>query len=473
MKKSLLMSGLLFFFLSSFAFAQDLENEGNGFATWTFDLNVSALDFYSPKLEKFSSFKEKMAIGPDFSATRHWSKTGLGLSANVLSPSVSFLKGNGHDIDINKYVVMFGPGLVYNFQNEYLIKAKSPVAPFIFADALATVAQVNDLGGKSRFGFGVPLGAGLYFKLADRVGLNVKAGYAFGVTDYADDYIFWSTGATLGLPKGKIAEAPVEFLPVDTDGDGIPDEIDDCPDIPGLVEFNGCPDTDGDGIPDYLDDCPDVPGLAEFSGCPDTDGDGIPDHLDECPEVAGLAQFKGCPDTDGDGIPDHLDECPEVAGPAENNGCPWPDRDGDGVPDHLDKCPDEAGPVENQGCPEVEEEVKEKLQQIGGAVQFEIGKASIKKSSEKLLDEVVEILNNYPAYKVSVEGHTDNTGSEALNEKLSADRAKVCADYLISKGISEDRVSSVGFGPRVPIADNNTAEGRAKNRRTEFKLSLK
>jgi hypothetical protein len=81
-------------------------------------------------------------------------------------------------------------------------------------------------------------------------------------------------------------------------------------------------DSDNDNIPDDEDDCPNIPGLAATKGCPDSDSDGIPDHLDDCPTVAGIAQFKGCPDTDLDGIPDNRDVCPYEAGPASNNGCP-------------------------------------------------------------------------------------------------------------------------------------------------------
>ena len=71
------------------------------------------------------------------------------------------------------------------------------------------------------------------------------------------------------------------------------------------VDEKGCPlDSDGDGVPDYKDDCPDEAGSAQFNGCPDKDGDGIIDKNDECPDVAGLAKFNGCPDTDDDGVPD-------------------------------------------------------------------------------------------------------------------------------------------------------------------------
>ena len=483
MRKKFLLGGLFAMVLATSTFAQEPEGSqksNDGFPTWTFDIDASALDFYSPKLNDFQFFKRKMAIGPDINVTRQWSKVGLGLSANVLSPSITFLDrqdGSAAPVqpEVNDYLVMFGPGLTYFFQNQYLIKAKSPVAPFVFANTLVSVARNKDNQHQVKFGFGIPVGAGVYFKLADKVALNVKGGYQFGLTDYYEDNIFYSIGATLGIPKiGKKTAEPQAFVPVDTDGDGIPDVDDKCPDVAGLAQFDGCPDTDGDGIADNVDECPDVAGPQENNGCPwpDTDGDGVADHLDKCPNVAGLAQFDGCPDTDGDGIADNVDKCPNVAGPKENNGCPWPDTDGDGVPDHIDKCPNVAGPATNKGCPEIKEETKVKLQQLGSSVQFETGKSILKPASKKVLDQVVSILNQYPAYHVNVEGYTDNTGSDEINNKLSAERAKVCADYIISKGIDASRVSSAGFGSKNPIADNATAAGRAKNRRTEFKMTL-
>jgi outer membrane protein OmpA-like peptidoglycan-associated protein len=138
----------------------------------------------------------------------------------------------------------------------------------------------------------------------------------------------------------------------DRDKDGIIDKDDQCPDDPGLVEFQGCPDRDGDKIIDSKDACPDVPGLAAFSGCPDSDGDGIVDSADVCIDVPGLAEFQGCPDRDGDKIQDSKDACPDQPGPVETNGCP--DRDRDGILDSEDVCPDKPGDVEHKGCPDTD-----------------------------------------------------------------------------------------------------------------------
>lgn len=259
----------------------------------------------------------------------------------------------------------------------------------------------------------------------------------------------------------------------DTDGDGIQDSQDDCPLIAGLVEFKGCPDTDGDGVPDNIDECPTVPGLVSNNGCPlerkDTDGDGVMDDVDLCPDVPGLSKFSGCPDTDGDGIEDRLDKCPTVAGLAIFLGCP--DTDGDGIEDSKDKCPNTYGPVSNHGCPIIEAADREVLSFAMKAVQFELGKATLKSESFSVLNQIVNIMKKYPDYKLVIEGHTDNTGTFDVNQKLSENRAKSCFDYLSQKGIPGSRMSYRGYGQTRPIADNSTYSGRTLNRRVEFNLT--
>ena len=248
----------------------------------------------------------------------------------------------------------------------------------------------------------------------------------------------------------------------DTDGDGIPDIDDRCPNDPGPASTQGCPDRDGDGIPDIDDRCPDQPGPAELQGCPDRDGDGVPDIDDRCPDLPGPKEFKGCPDTDGDGIPDIDDACPNEAGPKCTNGCP--DRDGDCVADKDDACPDEPGPKENNGCP-----LAPKIQ----SVEFDFDKYVVKAQYYGELDKVVEMMTKDTELRVLIVGHTDNIGTHQYNVGLSKRRAEAVRSYLLKKKADSKRINTEYYSFDKPIADNSTAEGRAKNRRAEITIIVK
>ena len=309
-----------------------------------------------------------------------------------------------------------------------------------------------------------------------------------------------------GIPD-KDDECPTvagikEFLGCpDTDKDGIKDALDECPTVAGLKEFKGCPDTDGDGIRDLDDACPEVPGSTEHQGCPDKDGDGIRDLDDACPDVPGSREYQGCPDKDADGTFDFLDACPEVAGPKENNGCPWPDTDGDGLLDKdddcptlagpktnngcpfvdtdkdgtLDKdddCPNTPGPKDNKGCPVIEQEIIEVLKTAFDNLEFETAKDIIKDESKPSLDELAEVLLKKQTWKLEIAGHTDNVGDDAKNMVLSKKRAESLKAYLVTKGVDATRLSTLYFGETKPIGDNNTPEGRKKNRRVEMKIVI-
>jgi len=288
----------------------------------------------------------------------------------------------------------------------------------------------------------------------------------------------------------------------DKDGDKIADKDDLCPDLAGDLKFKGCPDRDNDSIIDPKDDCPDTPGIAAFNGCPDTDGDGIKDDEDACPDVAGPLVNQGCPDTDNDGIFDFLDGCPETYGPKENKGCPWPDTDNDGLLDKdddcpylagpiknkgcpfqdtdndgvLDKdddCPNTAGPISNKGCPVIEKEVEEILKTAFDNLEFETGKDIIKQASLPSLTELAEVLKKKSAWGLQISGHTDNVGDDQKNLILSKKRAEAVKAFMVSQGIDAARLSTLFFGETMPIATNDTPEGRQKNRRVEMKIIFK
>jgi len=255
----------------------------------------------------------------------------------------------------------------------------------------------------------------------------------------------------------------------DSDGDGVPNEIDACPNTPkGVkVDSRGCPiDSDGDGIPDYLDKCPGTPKGVEVDcdGCPlDSDGDGVPDYLDECPGTPrGVAvDSRGCPlDSDGDGVPDYRDKCPGTPKgvTVDSAGCPL-DSDGDGVPDYRDACPrtPRGALVDERGC------------WVIGDTLFDFDKYVIKPQYYPLLDQVIGVLKKNPSLKVEIEGHTDNFGSRAYNEILSHRRANAVMNYLIQGGIDKKRLSAVGYDFSRPRASNENEEGRALNRRVQFR----
>lgn len=400
----------------------------------------------------------------------------------------------------------YGKGEIYEnlWNSELLFKLKianggymnreTRVVPMLMAGAGLTFTGRDD---NRNSDFSLPFGLGLRFTGGSPVSLDFQALYNYGLGDL-DDFVAATGAVNFAFGGAKTPKEVPPPPPVDTDGDGIADtndqcpqepglapsgcpdrdrdgvfdKDDQCPDEPGIVALQGCPekaeDRDGDGIADADDECPTVAGLAAFKGCPDTDGDGIMDKADACPDQAGLAKFAGCPDKDGDGVQDKDDSCPDVAGLVALDGCP--DTDGDGIRDGDDRCPDEAGVAEMNGCPEVEEEVIEKLASITKAVRFETGSAKLKASSELILDEIVTIMEEYGQYSLRVSGHTDSQGAEGLNMTLSQDRAAACVEYLVGKGVARERMISEGFGEEQPISTNATAQGRKENRRTEFVL---
>ncbi|MBK9037374.1 MAG: OmpA family protein [Myxococcales bacterium] len=257
------------------------------------------------------------------------------------------------------------------------------------------------------------------------------------------------------------ATPPDEPKPSDFDGDGILDTDDDCPRVPedkdGFEDQDGCPedDNDSDGIADKIDDCPNEP--EDRDGTEDTDG---------CPD----------PDNDGDGIADKIDQCPDEAedkdGFADDDGCPDCDNDGDGVPEcpqAIDKCPAEPAQTAD-GCPQKYTLIvvtQDKIE-LSQTVYFDTRKATIKRVSFRMLDEVAQALADNPTIKVRIEGHTDSQGSDKFNMKLSGKRADSVRKYLIARGVDGFRMAAQGFGETVPIADNRTKDGRAQNRRVEF-----
>ena len=320
------------------------------------------------------------------------------------------------------------------------------------------------------------------------LGVNATAGIEFGGIFIAGNYSRGLTGmytpsydgslknqvvgATLGIFIGR--PIPLDDTPKDVDKDGTIDKDDLCVNEPGPIVTKGCPDSDGDGIADKDDRCPNQNGLSSNNGCPllDTDKDGITDDKDKCVTTPGVAKYEGCPipDTDKDGINDEEDKCPIVAGVARYNGCPIPDTDKDGVNDEEDRCVNEPGLKENNGCPEIKKEIVQKVEYAARRIQFTYAKADLLPASEKVLDEIAELLLKESNLKLDIEGHTSNDGNFDANMKLSNERAEAVKNYLIQKGVDAARLTAQGFGPTKPLNQSKTETERALNRRVELKL---
>lgn len=487
------------------------------------DQNYTAPDWRDQRRFSFESMVTDLSLRLEWDVLGRWRyRRAVDTSVYTLDKHTQYALVERMKPTLSPYIYVGGGGLA--------VSAK-PTMIFVMPDEkFAHLIKEDQEKAKSMmFIPSVCVGGGAHFDLGPRVVLSGEVTAHLSKSDYLDgiskagnpktyDWLF-TGGITLSFRLGHS----------DRDKDGVPNERDKCPDIPGYFGTKGCPDidhddvsdreddcphkkgiramagcpikdADEDGVPDIDDQCPTVAGLSQFLGCPDTDKDGIEDKLDSCKTVAGVPNFNGCPDTDSDGIEDKLDACPTEAGPAEYYyGCPVRDTDGDGIEDKLDACllvkgaaefkgcpdtdkdgvedkadpcPNIAGPKENRGCPVVEKKDKEKLQLAVKAVKFETGKAVLKPESSKVLTDMADILKRYPSYLLKIEGHTDNQGKDEANMALSEKRAQACADFLATKGIEKTRFRVKGFGKTKPVADNKTAAGRTQNRRVEFELTL-
>jgi outer membrane protein OmpA-like peptidoglycan-associated protein len=329
----------------------------------------------------------------------------------------------------------------------------------------------SDDGGTGSIGLRLGTGETVSFRI------DAYLDYIPSPANLADDN--WNWGVQPGLSFMFGGQRGVR----DRDADGVPDKLDKCAKTPtgDKVDATGCTikDSDNDGVLDDVDACADTPAgdRVDEKGCSlpkDADGDGVTDDKDACANTpAGdKVDEKGCSlpkDADGDGVTDDKDECANTpAGQKVNEkGCPA-DTDGDGVTDEADRCPSTpAGvKVDAEGCQVLFEEAKKTV--ILEGVNFETGKADLTPESQAILDGVAESLVANEEIKVQVGGHTDNTGSRAVNQRLSRARAETVRKYLVDKGVAADRLTARGFGPDKPVASNRTQDGRAQNRRVEL-----
>jgi len=314
----------------------------------------------------------------------------------------------------------------------------------------------------------VSVGSGVNTYKTFDLGINGRAGFEFGNVmlsayfsrgltsfynaPYQGTFHHELVGASLGIWLSSADGAPPvakKVKIIDSDHDGIPDDVDRCPFVPGPESWQGCPvrDSDHDGIDDKHDSCKNIPGLARYNGCP-------------------------IPDSDHDGINDEEDKCPNTPGVARYQGCPIPDRDGDGVNDEEDQCPDTPGSPENHGCPLIKKETTDKINFIARNILFTSGSDQLTDSSAIALYELASLMKAHPEWHLTIEGYTDNSGNPVKNQQLSQKRAAAVLTNLVKYGVPEKQLTAKGYGQEHPIADNKTLAGRAVNRRVELKLDL-
>ncbi len=463
------------------------------------------IDHHSLQSERFSEF-DKFTHGFELGYVRNISRfVNIGFPLKVGVINLPPDETGNTNIDDN--LTMLGLDGVVQLQ---WWRKKNFIVPYAMAGVGFSMEDFE------KTNFEVPMGIGINARLFPNIYLNIQSEFRYSMAENRSNFhhgigLMYLLGKTDAMSPEDAADLLAKDLQPDADGDGIPDDADVCPDIAGLAVFLGCPDTDSDGIADKDDDCPEEAGSPVTGGCPDTDGDGVADTEDECPEEVGSLAHKGCPlemadstgtleggpDNDGDGVPNAEDECPDAAGSVK--GCP--DTDADGVPDKDDACPQLAGKVElrgcldsdgdgiidsedrcstiagvpsNGGCPEsastVTSATRATLESAMHMVQFNFASATLKEESYAILDQIADIVLSYPDHYLNITGHTDDVGSERNNFKLSVKRAEACHDYLMSKGIDKYRLSYGGYGEASPVTDNDTEDGRAMNRRTEFIL---
>jgi outer membrane protein OmpA-like peptidoglycan-associated protein len=430
--------------------AQDANNP------WLVGFGLNSVDFYASSGTTLSNQLEDLVKAGDWNSLPSISRVSVskylekGFSLQ-LAGSVNKIETVVTENDSDFMYYALDANVNYDLNN--LFGETGWFDPYIYIGGGYTSA---DSKGEAMLNGG--LGFNTWFN--DRVGLNFQTGTKNGFTDKIKNHFQTSLGLVF------------KFGGKDTDGDGVYDKFDACPEVAGLEEFNGCPDADGDGIKDSDDACPEVAGLVAMNGCPDADGDSIADKDDMCPKVKGTKVNKGCPDTDGDGVVDKNDKCASEAGPIANGGCPWPDTDGDSILDKDDKCPEVAGIASEEGCPEIiSNEAKMGMDTFAEAILFNIESASFQRGVKKDLDGMLAIINEFPEAEFAIRGYTDTSGSVSGNLKLSGARANAVLDYLVENGIDAARLTATGFGQESPIASNKTRAGRTKNRRVEVKVT--
>ncbi|HEY1112827.1 MAG TPA: thrombospondin type 3 repeat-containing protein, partial [Chitinophagaceae bacterium] len=296
--------------------------------------------------------------------------------------ALSYIKGLSNHVDLastlaGSFSKITLPGQTTRSEERFLMEADASLNlkmlsdRYIFTPYLIAGAGASVYDGK--FAAFMPLGGGFKVNFFDEAALFITSQYRVPVTTENTNYHFFNSIGFAGI-IGKRKEQPrkevtIPQQPKDSDNDGISDDKDKCPQVAGVIKYEGCP-------------------------IPDSDSDGINDEEDKCPQAAGSAQYNGCPipDSDLDGINDEEDKCKDQYGLAKYGGCPIPDTDKDGIDDEKDKCPEVPGAAENAGCPAIKEEVVKRVEYAAKNIYFNTGSAKLLSKSFTSLNDVVKIL---------------------------------------------------------------------------------
>lgn len=319
-----------------------------------------------------------------------------------------------------------------------VLDRESSFSPFLLAGISAVKTDFENLPTDTNSA-AVSIGLGFLWSIGDSP-FDLRGDYR--LRKELGEFEFSDSLASLGLQVGFGGADQ----PIDSDGDGVNDDDDRCPNTPlgAAVDANGCElDDDGDGVVNSKDACPNTPAGASVDS-------------------------RGCPakDSDGDGVYDADDQCPNTPAGArvDENGCEL-DDDGDGVVNSKDRCPNTTAGVrvDVNGC-----EIKEVIELPG--VTFASNSDRLLPGAEQVLDDAAATLRKYPDLVVEVAGHTDSDGAAAYNESLSERRAKTVMNYLVDRGANAANLTARGFGEAEPVADNTSAVGKAANRRVELRI---
>ena len=463
-------------------------------------------------------------LATDLSLGAHYSSNGLkiGFSVNnLLESSISDYGLVPTENRLKRQFNVLGSYRVdfdssFALEPMFLVRTIGITPAQLDATLLAHIKQIISLGLTYRTGDALACIAGIEYK-------KFLLYYSYDMTtSSAQSY----TGQTHEITLGSRIPGKGGKLSGDTDSDGVCDADDDCPDVQGPIENNGCPygDSDGDGVPDNKDKCPQLKGVFELGGCPDRDRDGIVDLQDECPDIPGTIYNGGCPEFSQLHILDNRGRTVTVVNenssgefivrglPHDNNYYYLLESRKEEIPNPIyitiingegehrieaelgesgfyevkkpePQVVENSNTTENEVVEPVEEETveepehdevvlkKEEKEVIDNAfnnLEFETGKSIIKESSYPSLLQLVKLLDANNSYKLYLVGHTDNVGDAMSNLLLSKKRADAVRNFLVQFGIDENRFIVNFEGENKPIANNETEDGRQKNRRVEM-----